>query len=248
MNDQFLRAFFSLILGWTRAIMAFFWKIFGQEGGSGFQNWFRQNWIMLVLSVCIIGTAIDFLVYLFRWRPLRVWATFFRRAFHRNGAEVSEDVMDGREKNRIALRTATEEAAPRGDIRFHEIPEQFGHAGPMRDMQENGRRSESVFVSDRRNYSSPQKAFPHEESEQREVARNGFVISEENSRRERAEAIRRTRKRFQWSEILGSDEQSDSEIAYRRPEPAFDKLDAYREPVYPDQWKNRNRQGETKND
>ena len=41
--------------------------------------WVGRNWKILAAVLCAAGLVIDFAVYMARWRPFRVWASFFRR-------------------------------------------------------------------------------------------------------------------------------------------------------------------------
>ena len=34
---------------------------------------------VLLIALCVLGVALDLLVYLLRWKPYRVWNSFFRR-------------------------------------------------------------------------------------------------------------------------------------------------------------------------
>ena len=41
--------------------------------------WIGENWKALTLILCLIGIVVDAIIYVIRWRPFQVWASFFRR-------------------------------------------------------------------------------------------------------------------------------------------------------------------------
>jgi hypothetical protein len=38
-----------------------------------------DNWLLLVILLCLGGVLVDLVVYLLRWQPYRVWRSFLRR-------------------------------------------------------------------------------------------------------------------------------------------------------------------------
>lgn len=235
-SDQLLRTFFNLIMGWTRDIMAWFWRIFDQKTETNFQDWFQQNWVRFVLLICVICTVVDLLVYLFRWRPLRVWASFFRRMFHKDESKANDAALNDQDEDLF------EQQTDRKDIPLHEY-KRFREPGyPPDDTGAKG----YVQRSDRYPHPGPASEKEYDSRKQQpdyqrigEKERNTnerTTISEDEIRKEHIDAIRQTHKRFQWSELLGNGDMNENEIAYRRPDPVFDKQRAYREPVFPDKW------------
>ena len=76
---QFANSLFSMLLGWVQAAASWLWGLFADPDGGGFLRWVLDHWLALVLLLCIAGVAVDFVVYLFRWQPYRVWGRFLRR-------------------------------------------------------------------------------------------------------------------------------------------------------------------------
>ena len=70
---NFANTLFSVLLGWVQSAVAWLWKIIGADGAEGLMGWVLDNWLALVVILCILGLAVDFVVYLFRWQPYRVW-------------------------------------------------------------------------------------------------------------------------------------------------------------------------------
>ena len=42
-------------------------------------KWIGQHWIVLAAILCIIGLVVDLSVYIIRWKPFRVWRSFFNK-------------------------------------------------------------------------------------------------------------------------------------------------------------------------
>lgn len=42
-------------------------------GGMGALDWFAKNWIILLVTLIVIGLVVDWLVWMIRWRPYRLW-------------------------------------------------------------------------------------------------------------------------------------------------------------------------------
>ena len=88
---QFANTLFSVLLGWVQTAASWLWGLISAPEGSGWLRWLLDNWLPLVLILCAIGVVIDFLVYLLRWQPYRVWARFLRRK--KPDAEENEEIV-----------------------------------------------------------------------------------------------------------------------------------------------------------
>lgn len=80
---SFANSIFSVMLGWVRSAVNWVWQLAASQEGSGAIEWLGQNWLMLTLILCGAGMVIDLIVHTLRWRPYKVWASFFRRIFGR---------------------------------------------------------------------------------------------------------------------------------------------------------------------
>lgn len=70
---------FTVLLGWVRAAAQWLWQAIVSPDGSALLSWLEKHWVAVVAVLCVIGVAADWAVYFFRWRPLEVWRSFFRR-------------------------------------------------------------------------------------------------------------------------------------------------------------------------
>ncbi len=69
----FAVSFISIVLGWLRELFYFIWQIFTFNKDNIFVNLVSNNWIIIVIVLCLIGIFIDWLVYIIRWKPHYVW-------------------------------------------------------------------------------------------------------------------------------------------------------------------------------
>ncbi|MDD6050084.1 MAG: hypothetical protein PUC00_02250 [Clostridiales bacterium] len=85
---QFANTLFQLMMGWVQTAVAWLWALFTQSDASGWLRWLSEHWLPLLVGLCIAGVVIDFIVYLVRWQPYRVWRSFLHRL---SGREKAED-------------------------------------------------------------------------------------------------------------------------------------------------------------
>lgn len=70
---QFANTLFSMLLGWVQTAAAELWGLITQADTSAWLKWLVENWLPLTLALCIGGVIVDFIVYLIRWQPYRMW-------------------------------------------------------------------------------------------------------------------------------------------------------------------------------
>lgn len=76
---SFANTLFSVLLGWAQSAVSWLWQLVQSDGAGGFMGWVLDNWLLLVVLLCVAGVLIDWLIYLLRWQPYRVWRSFWRR-------------------------------------------------------------------------------------------------------------------------------------------------------------------------
>lgn len=76
---SFANTLFSVLLGWVQTAAAWLWGLVTNADVSAWLRWLLDNWLPLALLLCIGGMMIDFIVYLLRWQPYRVWRSFLHR-------------------------------------------------------------------------------------------------------------------------------------------------------------------------
>ena len=68
--------FITLMLGWIRGVTNWIWSMIRLGRGSAgrnFLSWFSSHWLQMVLVLLLAGVAMDWLVWLVRWRPYWLW-------------------------------------------------------------------------------------------------------------------------------------------------------------------------------
>ena len=64
---------FNVLMGWVRALVNGIWALFTTDHTT-LLEFLGKNWIMIVVVILAAGLAIDWLVWLIRWRPYHLWA------------------------------------------------------------------------------------------------------------------------------------------------------------------------------
>ena len=77
---SFANTLFTVMLGWFQSVVSTLWSAFTSEKGGSFIKWIGNHWLILAAVLCLFGLAIDLVVYVLRWRPFRVWKSFFLRS------------------------------------------------------------------------------------------------------------------------------------------------------------------------
>lgn len=93
---QFANVLFGALLGWVRSAAAELWALVTNADGSIWLRWLLEHWLPLVLLLCLGGAVIDFIVYLIRWQPYRVWSRFLRRLTGKEADAGQEQAGTGR--------------------------------------------------------------------------------------------------------------------------------------------------------
>ena len=75
--NGFLKGVMGTLLGWLNPLLSSAWGVV--NGRENLLTFIGGNWKGLVLFLCLAGILIDLMVYLFRWKPWRVWRSFWER-------------------------------------------------------------------------------------------------------------------------------------------------------------------------
>ena len=99
---QFANALFSVLLGWVEGVASGLWALLTNADISAWSRWVMDNWLPLTLLLCVAGAVVDFLVYLIRWQPYRVWGGLLRRLM---GQKAQEEETENQEQDERFQRT-----------------------------------------------------------------------------------------------------------------------------------------------
>lgn len=77
-QSGYAEGFINAMLGWIRGLAASVAAGFqstgsGASGGAAFLSWLGAHWLSLLVVLIAIGIAIDWLVWMLRWRPYWLW-------------------------------------------------------------------------------------------------------------------------------------------------------------------------------
>jgi len=74
----------NLLLGWLKAAARWVLKLFDLAGGSGSSplEWMAGNWYRILIFVILAATAVDFFIWMIRWRPYWAWIRKKRIIIH----------------------------------------------------------------------------------------------------------------------------------------------------------------------
>ena len=86
---SFANSLFTLMLGWLQGAVSAIWSAFTNNNGASFLNWIGRHWILIAAILCAIGMAADLCVYILRWKPFRVWRSFFSKKETENESEYA---------------------------------------------------------------------------------------------------------------------------------------------------------------
>ena len=74
----FANTLFSVLLGWVQTAASWLWSLITNVNVSAWLRWVLDNWLLLLIVLCAAGLVVDFIVYLLRWQPYRVWGRLLR--------------------------------------------------------------------------------------------------------------------------------------------------------------------------
>ena len=210
----FASSLFMLLLGWVRSAASWLWSVWGAGREDGLAAWFSLHWKGFLIALCVLCMLVDFLIYLLRWQPQRVWSSYFRRR---------RDIRAGRHRPMPEL--LPEEALP------EEAPEDDPLAGAHPDipvwLAEASRQDAAGDTAPAVPLPAP-APLPEDSI--------GEPPEEPIARRPRRAAAPRRVSRLNLSALLAGEDEP-SHLKIRRVAPAMDKNEAYNEPYIPPQWK-----------
>ena len=226
---SFFNTLFSILLGWIRGIVSIIWNAFTLREGESFLEYIGKNWIILVTVLCAVGLALDFAVYFFRWEPYKVWYTAWRKIIKkskdRNTEEADRNFLP--ENENISMELSEQENNTSGQ-KADDTPEEEDELRKWREEVGKDISFPGVVPPDvtKAGYIVPADS-PY---------RRPVVGKDENETERITPSGNRVRRHRKLSAILGDDDE-ENQFLYFAPKPIIDQRDAYRDPVYPEKWK-----------
>lgn len=84
--NSFIDSILEALLSWVKSGLNDLWSLLS-GGSDSFFAWLGRHWLSLLCVLLIGGLTIDFIVYLLRWHPQRVWNSKLNRLFLRKSEE-----------------------------------------------------------------------------------------------------------------------------------------------------------------
>ncbi|MBR5109932.1 MAG: hypothetical protein IK099_07035 [Clostridia bacterium] len=131
--NSFANSLFSLLFGWVRTITQRIWSSSATGAFGSFFSWLGDHWLWLALVLAICGTAVDMLVWLFRWQPYLIWQSRIRRFTRRlkTDNEAVPKRFDKGYQGGVALEIPKAEEAPEPDWQEPEFPQAAAQEQPF---------------------------------------------------------------------------------------------------------------------
>lgn len=247
--NSFANSTFTLLFGWARSLIQRVWTSAVTGQYSGFFTWLGDHWLWVVLFLCLGCTAMDFLIWLIRWRPYLVWRTRMRQwGRWLRGQRVRTDKTSRRQFERgyrdgvtLDLPQQEEPAQPREEWMPGEEwrqPAAWQPEEPATDAQE----PETVLPDDaalqaqdsvRRRRFAPTADYELPPVEPAGWANSAYSTDLPAARRKRR-SDKYDKNRASWREKLVRNRDDDEGMLDGLP-PAVDRQQAFHEPVYPNQ-------------
>ena len=116
--NSFTNTILTLLLGWLRTLLNAARDFISSDSSTAFFAFFRENWKTLFVALCIVGFALDIIVYLVRWRPRPVWSK--RQLRRRRKASYQEETYDFASYNADTPAIPTDDYEPVPDAPYGE--------------------------------------------------------------------------------------------------------------------------------
>lgn len=235
----------KIMIGWIRSLAEQMWSVFSTQPGKqdNLMTWAGEHWKEIVLALCLFGLAADLTVYLFRWEPIKVWKSYFRRKKNRN--RIARP--DGNEPRAYYEDEDAVDIHPEGVPYFAsnrlqhipDYPEQYAEDDgwdPETEPEQVIAQAQDVPGVRQPLYSAPNMPAP---AEYQAMYRRPETRENDDRRsmteRNVEKVIGPRRKKFRMNELFSDSEENN--VRYEAPQPVIDQTEAYNAPVYPRNWK-----------
>ncbi len=246
---SFANTLFRVMLRWLQGIISAVWSVSTSDKGDSLLTWIGKHWIPIVTILCIIGLVCDLGVYIVRWKPYKVWKSFFFRKKEEDVEPIPErrPLMNERPVIRraqpapiqpVSVQKAPEPAEPE--------PEEVYKPTDFSRWEPEGPKEEKTYPTPREAvpvtvtpagyrvpadspYRRPQPAAPVQEKETEAVS------AEKQETGKAQPVLYRRRRRINVSDLFTDPEEELH--PFEAPQNVINSQQAYHEPVYPRGWK-----------
>ena len=248
---SFANSLFKIMLGWLQTAVSTVWSAFTSENGSSVFNWIGRHWILVAGILCVIGLVTDLCVYIVRWKPYKVWKSFFNGNNNTDIQHPNSNLNhNGFQKTKTGDDRQIKQLSAEPNIRMPKvIPEESDFsrwdAGDADDSEhEVIQHEEKPAIITNAGYivpaDSPYRRPAGEAAQTDETERS--VYSPKMEKKEPTPIAPKRRKRINVSELFTDPEEELHQ--FDAPQHVIDSRKAYRDPVYPRGWKKNEENGE----
>ena len=249
---SFANSLFKIMLGWVQGAASAVWSAFTNENGTSFFDWIGRNWILIAAVLCIIGLGVDLCVYIFRWKPFRVWKSYFARKkespdeilYNRqeaNRPETAEPVHEQRQTLRNGQESEmNKEKRTEPDFSLWEPEAEDASQENAETVQPQNMVTNAGYVVPA---DSPyRRPVPPDTAGAYDPEGELTDISGRTERDGPAPVTPKRRRRITVAELFTDPEEELKQ--FDAPQQVIDSRKAYRDPVYPRGWKKSEEDGE----
>jgi len=239
---SFANSLFKFLLGWLQGAVAAVWSAFTSKDGSALFNWIGRYWMLIAGILCVIGLAADLCVYLFRWKPFRVWKSFFFR-----GRQDDDSGYGDQRPERPAEqgRAYTEPEQPTVRERPIRVGSETGEPDLSQWEPEPVKTEQAVRPAGKpATVTNAGYVVPADSPYRRPEKRGPDTVRPVQEQEESEGSVSltpRRRRRISVSELFSDPEEEMKE--FDAPQQIIDSRRAYRDPVYPSGWKKNGEDG-----
>ena len=248
---SFANSLFKIMLGWLQTAVSAVWSAFTSENGSSVFNWIGKHWILLAGILCAVGLVTDLCVYIFRWKPYKVWKSFFSKITGQNdqlynGTPELSGHMESKSPDRGQISGYAEQAARiRKDIPDESDFSRWETGDTEETTVKTGLNEEKPETITNAGYIVPADSpyrRPANDLNHTEETDIKASYSTWTERKDPTPIAPRRRKRISVSELFNDPEEELQQ--FDAPQHVIDSRKAYRNPVYPRGWKKSEENGE----
>ena len=244
----FANTVFTLLVGWFQAVVSLIWSGLTEKNDGNLLTWIGNNWILIVIVLCVIGSVVDLSVYIVRWKPIEVIRSYFARKKEKHVPDYAVPAAETGSRYSVMSEKTEESSSGRNVYRPLFASNQAAQDETEKSLSEEipynsaaGQYDETGWQEPREYRKGPEKhEVPADSPYRRPVTEPAFPEQETRTGREPAErspeaAVRPRRRRINVSELFGNPEED--MMHFEPPKPMIDQTEAYHTPVYPRNWK-----------
>ena len=248
---SFANSLFKIMLGWLQTAVSAVWSAFTSENGSSIFNWIGKHWILLAGILCAVGLVTDLCVYIFRWKPYKVWK---RKKKKKTGTDLQQDnnhpelhgytrpesgdseQISGYAEQAVRIRKDIPDESDLSRWETGDTEETIMKTEQYAEKPETITNAGYIVPAD-----SPYRR-PAEDLNHTDETDIKTCYSTRTEKKDPTPIAPRRRKRINVSELFNDPEEELRQ--FDAPQHVIDSRKAYRNPVYPRGWKKSEENGE----